>query len=173
MKKSTKLAVIIGTTAVSLTVAATGAQASEAGHSVSWIYNEDTGTLVSNGKCLDADLDSIDNNGTKVQLWDCNGSTEQQWQIDDINADGTVVRNAMSQRCLDADINSIDSNGTKVQLWDCDGSTEQQWRFGRGELPYNITNLASHDAGYERYLTTPPSDDQPENGTPVGLWGWN
>jgi len=32
-----------------------------------------------NGKCLDADLNTINANGTKVQLWDCNSTPQQTW----------------------------------------------------------------------------------------------
>lgn len=34
-----------------------------------------------NGRCLDADLNTIANNGAKVQLWDCNGLPQQQWTV--------------------------------------------------------------------------------------------
>ena len=32
-----------------------------------------------NLRCLDADLNTIGGNGTKVQLWDCNGQPQQNW----------------------------------------------------------------------------------------------
>ena len=31
------------------------------------------------GRCLDADLGTINQNGTKVQVWDCGSGTNQQW----------------------------------------------------------------------------------------------
>ena len=32
-------------------------------------------------RCLDADLGTINGNGTKVQLWTCNGATNQKWNL--------------------------------------------------------------------------------------------
>lgn len=32
-----------------------------------------------NNRCLDADLNRINLNGAKVQLWDCNASGQQNW----------------------------------------------------------------------------------------------
>jgi hypothetical protein len=76
-----------------------------------------------NGKCVDADLNAINTNGTKVQLWGCNNRLQQRWQT---WSDGTI-RSSYRGRCLDADLNTINGNGTKVQLWDCNGSRQQQW----------------------------------------------
>jgi hypothetical protein len=87
-------------------------------------------STVSPNRCLDADLGTIGGNGTKVQLWDCLGGSNQQWLV---KRDGTIV-NAQSGRCLDADLNSIGGNGTKVQLWDCWGGKNQNWSAkGEGE----------------------------------------
>lgn len=84
------------------------------------------------GRCLDADLNTIGSNGTRVQLWDCNGQPQQKWYIDQYaSQSGTiwqVLRNVASGRCLDADLNSIQTNGTYVQLWDCNGQPQQEWR---------------------------------------------
>jgi Ricin-type beta-trefoil lectin domain-like len=83
------------------------------------------GTIVNvqSGKCLDADLSTINANGTKVQLWDCWGGKNQQWRA---NNDGTIV-NVQSGRCLDADLGTINTNGAKVQLWDCWRGENQKW----------------------------------------------
>jgi hypothetical protein len=68
-----------------------------------------------NGKCLDADVNTMGANGTKVQLWDCNGSLQQQWHVDPVG--GVLqIRSAYSGRCLDADVNTLSRNGTVVQL---------------------------------------------------------
>lgn len=64
-----------------------------------------------------------DSNGTKVQLWDCNGSNQQKWRF---HRDGTI-RSAYNGWCLDSDLNTINRNGTYVQLWDCKGQPQQQW----------------------------------------------
>jgi hypothetical protein len=64
-------------------------------------------------------------NGSKVQLWDCNGLTNQQWfGSDDLSV--LIVNNGVA-RCLDGDVSRGGGNGSKVQLWDCNGLTNQQW----------------------------------------------
>ena len=53
----------------------------------------------------------------KVQIWDCNGGTNQQWTL---NADGTIS-GAQSGLCLDVN-NDGTANGTAVILWTCTGA---------------------------------------------------
>jgi chitinase len=60
-------------------------------------------------------------NGTKVQLYDCNGSGAQKW-----HASGNTLINNNSGRCLDA-TGPSSANGTRLQIWDCSGGTNQQW----------------------------------------------
>ncbi len=70
------------------------------------------------GKCLDVN-GSNTADGTKVQLYSCNGTGAQRWtqlgstfqalgKCLDVNGGGTV-------------------NGTKVQLWSCNGTGAQDW----------------------------------------------
>jgi hypothetical protein len=68
-------------------------------------------------------LATINQNHTKVQLYDCWGGANQKWMI---NPDGTIV-NVQSGRCLDAELASINSNHTVVQLYDCWGGDNQKW----------------------------------------------
>lgn len=77
------------------------------------------------GRCLDTDLATNNQNGTKVSLWDCWKGPNQQWSF---LADGRIV-NAQSGRCLDAELGMINQNGTKVQLWDCWGGQNQKWTW--------------------------------------------
>ncbi len=44
-----------------------------------WHWNGVTIVSQSSGRCLDADLGTIGSGGTKVQVWDCAGGTNQQW----------------------------------------------------------------------------------------------
>ncbi|MGC0360677.1 hypothetical protein RKD25_007966 [Streptomyces sp. SAI-124] len=60
-------------------------------------------------------------NGTKIEIWDCNGGTNQQWQT--YNGG---YRNPVSGRCLD-DPNASTTDGTQLVLWDCNGGAHQQW----------------------------------------------
>ncbi|MFE1288147.1 ricin-type beta-trefoil lectin domain protein [Streptomyces sp. NPDC058751] len=71
------------------------------------------------GKCLDVD-NAGTADGTKVQLWTCNGTGAQRWTV---AADGTVKA---LNKCLDVD-NSGTADGTKVQLWTCNGTGAQKW----------------------------------------------
>ncbi len=48
-------------------------------------------------KCLDANGQGT-TNGTQVIIWDCNGGTNQQWNV---NANGTIT-GVQSGLCLDA-----------------------------------------------------------------------
>ncbi|MBT2383512.1 RICIN domain-containing protein [Streptomyces sp. ISL-11] len=77
-------------------------------------------------QCLDGDTNTIPNNGAKVQLWACNGWTNQIWSWN-----GTNLQNRLGSQCLDGDTNTIPNNGAKVQLWGCNGWTNQKWTFNR------------------------------------------
>jgi hypothetical protein len=71
------------------------------------------------GKCVDTDTNT-NTSGNKVQLWDCNQATGQQWTA---AADGTL---RAFGKCLDIDGNGT-ANFSKVELWDCNGVGGQQW----------------------------------------------
>ncbi|MGW2462912.1 lectin [Streptomyces sp. NPDC001761] len=79
-----------------------------------------TGTITGlAGKCLDvAGASSAD--GTAVQIYDCNGTSAQQWTV---GSDGTI--RALG-KCLDITGNST-ADGAKVQLWTCTGAANQKW----------------------------------------------
>ncbi|MFB9543791.1 ricin-type beta-trefoil lectin domain protein, partial [Micromonospora sagamiensis] len=73
------------------------------------------------GKCLDVSGGgSVD--GTKIQLWTCNGSGAQVWAA---QSDGSV-RNPQSGKCLDVSGNSA-VDGQVVHLWTCHGGANQRW----------------------------------------------
>lgn len=71
------------------------------------------------GLCLD-DRDNNSHNGAIVQVWQCNGEVNQQWQV---RTDGTIRHDGL---CLDATGYGT-TNGTKVQLWACTGGANQIW----------------------------------------------
>jgi hypothetical protein len=60
-------------------------------------------------------------NGTKVQLYDCNGTNAQAWMVS-----GSQLVNVNSGRCLDA-TGPSSADGTRLQIWDCTGGANQQW----------------------------------------------
>ncbi|MGF1426309.1 ricin-type beta-trefoil lectin domain protein [Kitasatospora sp. LaBMicrA B282] len=87
----------------------------------------------SNGaKCMD-DNNAATADGTKVQVWDCNGSQAQKWSL---GADGAVH---ILGKCLDG---SAGTAGTKLQIWDCNSTSPQHFSPGpNGSLVFNGTNL--------------------------------
>jgi glucosylceramidase len=110
-----------------------------------------TGQITGYGaKCVDV-AGANPANGTKIQLYGCNGTTAQQWTI---GADATV---RSLGKCLDvAGANPAD--GTRVQLYDCNGTAAQQW------VPSATGTLSS--LGKCLDATGPSSAD----GTPLQIW---
>ncbi|WP_405812692.1 ricin-type beta-trefoil lectin domain protein [Streptomyces sp. NBC_01390] len=76
------------------------------------------------GKCLDV-AGISQTNGTQTQIWDCNGGTNQQWNL---NSNGTIT-GVQSGLCLDV-TGASTAGGALVELWDCNGGSNQQWRLG-------------------------------------------
>jgi glucose/arabinose dehydrogenase/PKD repeat protein len=77
-----------------------------------------------NAKCLDVD-NAQTADGTKVQLWTCNGSTAQKWTLP---GDGTL--RALG-KCLDIS-GGATADGTRIQLWTCNGTEAQRWAAQSG-----------------------------------------
>ena len=61
--------------------------------------------------------------GTRVQIWDCNGGTNQQWTF---NANSTISNVRFPTLCLDVN-NAATANGTAVIVWTCHGGANQRW----------------------------------------------
>jgi len=79
------------------------------------------------GKCVDVS-GSNTADGTKIQLWTCNGTGAQRWTV---GTDGTL--RALG-KCLDVK-SSGTANGTITHLWTCNGTGAQQWvEHGDGTL---------------------------------------
>jgi hypothetical protein len=110
-----------------------------------------TGTITGyGGKCVDvAAANSA--NGTQVQLYGCNGTNAQSW---DVRSDGTA--RALG-KCLDA-AGGSSANGTRVQLWDCNGTAAQRWTAGADGTLRALGKCLD--------ATGPSSAD----GTPLQLW---
>jgi chitinase len=104
------------------------------------------------GKCVDVAAASSAN-GTAVQLYDCNGSTAQQWTV---GSDGTIK--ALG-KCMDL-TSAGTANGTQVQLYDCNGTGAQKWQAGSGGTLVNPVSGKCLDA-------TGPSS---ANGTRLQIW---
>jgi hypothetical protein len=105
------------------------------------------------GKCLN-DPQASTANGTLVNLWSCNGHTNQNWTV---AQDGTL---RVLGKCLDVAGEST-SNGAKLQLWSClPGDGAQQWQAG------SYGQLVNPQSG--KCLNVPVSNAA--NGTRPVLW---
>lgn len=93
----------------------------EAWYTLNSMPGSRTGPVVSaaTNKCLDIS-NSGTADGTKIQIWTCNGSGAQSWTV---GADGTF--RALG-KCLDVKTGGT-VNGTLVQLWTCNGTGSQAW----------------------------------------------
>jgi hypothetical protein len=97
-------------------------------------------------------------NGTPVDIWACNGGSNQAWVL---GADGTIRPSFDTNVCLELP-DWQTANGTKLDLWTCNGGTNQQWSIGaKGEL-----------VGYGGKCVDNP-DWQTANGTGFDYWTCN
>ncbi|MFI0943575.1 ricin-type beta-trefoil lectin domain protein [Streptomyces sp. NPDC021020] len=103
-------------------------------------------------KCVDVAAAGTAN-GTAVQLYDCNGTTAQNWTV---GSDSTL--RALG-KCMDVAAAGT-ANGTKVQLYDCNGTGSQVWQKGSGNTLVNPQSGRCLDA-------TGPSS---ANGTRLQIW---
>lgn len=88
--------------------------------------------LANGSRCLDAYGPGNGGLTTPVELWDCNGGINQQWQF---NSNGTIQLVHNGGRCLDANGTGNGANATNVWLWDCNGGPNQQWvRYPDGSI---------------------------------------
>ena len=104
------------------------------------------------GKCVDVAAAGTAN-GTAVQLYDCNGSSAQQWTV---GSDNTIK--ALG-KCLDV-TSAGTANGTTVQLWDCNGSAAQKWTTNA------TTNLVNTGSG----KCLDATGNSSANGTRLQIW---
>ncbi|MFI7705595.1 endo-1,4-beta-xylanase [Nonomuraea sp. NPDC049480] len=71
------------------------------------------------GRCVDVPNSST-TDGTAVNLWDCNGQTNQQW-----TQTSAGELKVYGNKCLDA---GGTGNGAKIQIYSCWGGDNQKWR---------------------------------------------
>jgi eukaryotic-like serine/threonine-protein kinase len=104
------------------------------------------------GKCMDV-AGAISEDGTAVQLYECNGTDAQQWEF---LPDGTVQSLG---KCLD--VRGGDTNdGAKVQIYDCNGTGAQQWTATPEGLIVNVQA--------DKCLDVPASETA--DGTQLTIW---
>lgn len=117
-----------------------------------------TGQLVSaqSGRCLDVPNVST-TNGTQVEIWDCNGGTNQQWTQ---RSDGTLQ--VYDNKCLEVS-GQATAPGSAVAIFDCNGGPNQQWRV----------NSDGTIVGVQSGLCLDVTGQQTANGTLVEIWTCN
>ena len=111
------------------------------------------------GKCLDVNNSST-TPGTQLQIWTCNGGTNQAWTHTSTNQ--LTVYTGSSQLCLDATGNGTTA-GTKVETWTCNGGTNQQWQ----------ANANGTVTGVQSGLCLDVTGASTANGALVELWTCN
>jgi beta-glucosidase len=100
------------------------------------------GTMEIHGKCL-----NIVNNGTadgsKLQLWTCNGGANEQWEI--VGGYGELY-NPVSGRCLE-DPSSSTANGKQLDIWTCNGGNNQNWLPPASPFDSAVSGKCINDGG--------------------------
>ncbi|GAA2010940.1 hypothetical protein GCM10009839_01130 [Catenulispora yoronensis] len=148
-------AVALATT--SLAVATSTEAAAQAAPSATVTPNATaTGAITGyQGLCLD-DYGNSNANGTKADVYTCNGTPAQQWTV---AANGTLQING---KCLDI-TGAATGNGALIELWDCNGGGNQVWQAQpNGELLNPVSGRCLDDPGFN---ATP--------GTQLDLWDCN
>jgi len=99
------------------------------------------------GLCLDLAGDN-NTNGTKAEIYTCNGTNGQQWTE---KSDGTVRADG---KCLDV-TGGATTDGTLVEIYDCNGSGAQVWQpQSNGELINPQSGRCLTDPGSATTLST-------------------
>jgi hypothetical protein len=109
------------------------------------------------GRCIDVP-NSSQTGGTQVQLYDCNGQTNQQWTYN--SAHELQVYGGTD--CLDANGQGT-SPGTKAIIWPCNGQTNQHWNV----------NSNGTITGVQSGLCLDVTGASTANGALVELWTCN
>ena len=104
--------------------------------------------LNADGRVIDADGYTLGKNGTKIQLWDKNGSAHQNWIFVYANKGKDVYQivngspKAKAAKYLDADYGDLGKNGGKIQLYQNANSENQLWRVTKNaDCSYRIQSV--------------------------------
>jgi len=108
------------------------------------------------GRCIDVP-NATTTNGTQVQIWDCNGQTQQRFTYT-----ASKQLQVYGNKCLDANGRGT-TNGTQVIIWDCNGQTNQQWNV----------NSNGTISGVQSGLCVDANGAATANGTKIILWSCN
>src|SRR6266508_2321931 len=127
--------VVIATAAVGLTLGIVGFTRALAATS---------GAIIGyGGKCVDVAGAGIAN-GTRVQLWDCNGTGAQRW-----TATAGQLINPNANKCLDA-TGPSSADGTPLQSWTCTGGDSDPSAVRRTRVRYAVADTHTHRSAGRR-----------------------
>ncbi|MES1164500.1 MAG: RICIN domain-containing protein, partial [Verrucomicrobiota bacterium] len=59
-------------------------------------------------------------NGTQIQLWSCNGGSNQNWIVTNRPSGGVQIKNQQSGKCLFNQWSSGGDDGAGISIQDCD-----------------------------------------------------
>ena len=108
---------------------------------------------VGSNRCLDVP-NSTTTNGTQLEIWDCNGGSNQSWTLTSANE-----LQVYGNKCLDV-TGAATSPGSTVDIWPCTGGTNQQWTLNSNGT---ITGVGSG-------LCLDVTGGGTANGTLIDIW---
>jgi len=125
------------------------------------IDNQNNSAIINllSGKCMDPEGINAEH-GTRVQLNDCDASSDQNWEIDNNN----YLIHTASGKCLDVPGASGSANSAKLQLWDCEWDyqdTDQRWSLTSDGYLQNLFSGKCADI---------PGVSGTESGSYIQLW---
>ena len=110
-------------------------------------------------KCMDL-YGANQNNGNKIDIWDCNGKPNQQWYW----LDGSNLIKSNSNKCIDLPGGDT-TNGNKLWIWDCNGTPNQNWSYNKETFQIQYT------ADPTKCIDVPGG--YTNNGTQLQIWDCN
>jgi Ricin-type beta-trefoil lectin domain len=132
--------------------------------------------------CVDAnDVGSnAGQNGDIVQLWKCEGTTNQEWALykehsGSQDGDFSLYNVMYPNECLNANSDGGLSSGSLVQLWGCNSATNASnffwdlgaWTYCLSEIDACVLYLESDNWRWNLNAATPPGE---VNEDPLQLW---
>ena len=112
---------------------------------------------LASGRCLDV-RGNIDTPGTPLNIWDCNGQSNQAFEL----TSTSELRTMNGTRCVDS-YNNQTSPGTQAVISTCNGQAGQKWR----------QNSDGSITGIQSGLCLDVNQAATANGTTVILWTCN
>ncbi|KAH6890196.1 carbohydrate-binding module family 13 protein [Coprinopsis sp. MPI-PUGE-AT-0042] len=118
-------------------------------------------------KCLDV-RGGVFENGTPVQIYDCNGTPAQQWESMNLDTGfgRSFIRLAGQNFCLDAGSNPYFSKGVKLKIWECYDLLQQNWLYSQNSGKISLRGVSD---GFSDFCIDVP-DGRFENSNQVQMW---